>query len=359
MYRWRSVIACVMFGAFGCATGEMDAASSATAQPAAEASAVQTFKRTTAAHLAEVLSDAPTRERLVSELRQSGPLALSELTALIGNIDANLGDDAVPEIWLREPEGVSDSANLLVAYAPAGNKHTWTEIPAYLLGGASVTLDARQAPDAPVLVVETHGRLSMRQGIEEANLLLQSAGLQQVASKTGPLNATSIQTTRLDSIRLKDDHEPWVSGAAEIYAIVSGVIGSNDPQMLVVDMPYLDNDNTTYTPNQIVVNWSNFAFQIANIGLFEKDSNTSYQDLITAIISAVGAAGTLAGFPVVQAVTEIANRIIAAIPASVFTNDDDFVDTFYTIEETRTYSGLVGAGQNATVSLSPFTVLAN
>ena len=112
-------------------------------------------------------------------------------------------------------------------------------------------------------------------------------------------------------------------------------------------------------PLALSENWSNFQFQAANIQLFEHDSNTSYQDLITAIISAVGAAGSLAGIPTVQAITDIANRIVAAIPTSVFSNDDDFVDTFYTLEETKTYTGLVGAARNATVSLTPFFVVAN
>lgn len=356
MSRCSSVIACVMFGALGCATGDLDIAGSA---PAGSASAEQTFKRTTAAHLAEVLTDGATRDQLVGALRQRGPLGLTELAPLIGELGAEAGSDAVPEVWLRDPAGGSDSAHLLIAYAPAGNKRTWTEIPAYRLGGAQVILDAQHAPEVPVLVIETHGRLAMRQGIEEANLLLQRAGLQHVASKTEPLNVTSIATTRLDSIRLVDDEEPWISGAAEIYAIVSGVIGSNDPQMQIVDLPYLDNDGTTYTPNQIIVNWSSYAFQVANIQLFEHDSNTSYQNLITAIISAVGAAGSLAGFPVIQAITEIANRIIAAVPSSVFSNDDDYVDSFYTIQKTLTYTGLVGAGHNATVSLTPFVVVSN
>jgi len=354
MYQCRSVIVCVMSGAFGCATGDMSAAGEREGQVSAD----QTFKRTTAAHLAEVLTDATVREQVVGALRQRGPLALTELAPLLGTIN-DVGSNGVPEVWLREPSGVNGSANLLVAYAPAGNKHTWTEIPAYALGGDAVTLDPQRAPDGPVLVIETHGRLAMHQEVAEANLMLQGAGLQHVASKTEPLNATGIQTTRLDSIRLVNDEEPWILGAAEIYAIVSGVIGSNDPQMLIVDMPYLDFDNTTYTPNQIIVNWSNFQFQIANIGLFEHDSSTSYQDLITAIISAVGAAGSLAGVPTIQAVTDIANRIIAAIPASVFSNDDDFADVFYTIEETKTYTGLVGASKNATVSLTPFFVVAN
>jgi hypothetical protein len=341
-----------MFGAFGCAAGD-------TAEPTGPAAADQTFKRTAAEHLAKVLGDASTREQLISALHQRSPLALSELRGLVGDIGATVGSDVVPEVSLREPAGASDSARLLVAWAPDGDKHAWTEIPAYMLGGAQVTLDPQRAPDAPVLVIETHGRLTMHQEIDQANLLLQRTGLQRVASKTGPLDATNIQTTLLTSIRLANDEEPWISGAAEIYAIVSGVIGSNDPQMVLVDMPYLDNDNTTYSPNQIIINWSGFQYQVANIQLFEHDSNTSYQDLITAIISAVGAAGSLAGLPVVQAVTDIANRIIAAIPASVFTNDDDYVDSFYTIEETKTYTGRVGASNNATISIKPFTVVAN
>jgi hypothetical protein len=356
MYRCRSVITCVIFGAFGCATGPMDAASS---DPAGPAATEQTFKRTAAAHLASVLTDATVREQLVGQLRQHGPVALTELTALIGDIGGDVRSSGVPEVWLRAPSGTTDSTNLLVAYAPAGNKHTWAEIPAYMLGGEPVTLDAQHAPDVPVLVIETHGRLAMHQDIEQANVMLQRAGLQHLPSKTEPLDVAGFQTTRLDSIRLADDEEPWISGAAEIYAIVSGVIGSNDPQMQLVDMPYLDNDGTTYTPNQILVNWSNYAYQVCNIQFFEHDSNTSYQSLITAIISAVGAAGSLAGFPTIQAITEIANRIIAAIPSSVFSNDDDYVDSLYTIQETVTYTGLVGAGHNATVSLTPFFVVAN
>jgi hypothetical protein len=140
---------------------------------------------------------------------------------------------------------------------------------------------------------------------------------------------------------------------------VSGVIGDNNPQLRVVEMPYLDHDGTTYTPNQIVIDWSGFAFQAANLQLFEHDDNTNLQNLVTVVVSAIGAIGSLAGFPVIQAITEIANRIIVAMPASVFTNDDDFVDTFYTLEKTRTYSGLAGAGRNATVSLSPFLLQPN
>jgi hypothetical protein len=353
MFRGKSAIVCAMLGAFGCTDGDK------ITEPAGAESADQTFKRAAAARLASVLADASARDQLIGALRERSPLALSELTGLIGEIDAAAGSDVVPEISLREPAGAYDSASLRVAWAPSGDEATWTEIPAYVLGGARVSLDPQRAPDEPVLVVETHGRLTMLQNIEQANLLLRQAGLQREPSKTGPLEATSIQTTQLTSIRLANDQEPWISGAAEIYAIVSGVVGSNDPQMVIVDMPYLDHDNTTYSPNQLIVNWSNFQYQVANIQLYEHDDNTSYQDLVIAIVSAGGAAGSLAGYPVVQAITEIANRIIAAMPASVFTNDDDYVESFYTIQQTLTYTNLIGAGNKATISIRPFTVVSN
>jgi Protein of unknown function (DUF3103) len=80
---------------------------------------------------------------------------------------------------------------------------------------------------------------------------------------------------------------------------------------------------------------------------------------VTVLVSAIGALGSLAGLPAIQAITEIANRIIAAMPASVFTNEDDYVDSFYTIEKTVPYTGRVGVGHNATVSLTPFFLLSN
>ena len=350
--RSSSVMVCALVGAFGCAAGDP------VPEPAGPESADQAFKRTAAAHLASALGDPAVRDELISALRQRGQLALSELTGLAGGLELAAPGDVVPEVSLRVPAGSFDAASLHVAWAPAGAEESWTEIPAYALGGARVSLDAQRDPDVPVLVVETHGRLTMLQNIERANLLLRQSGLQGVLAKTGPLQA-NIQTTQLTSIRLADDQEPWVSGAAETYAIVSGVIGTNDPQLTIVDMPYLDHDNTTYSPNQIIINWSNFQYQVANIQIYEHDDNTNYQQLVIAIIDAVGAAGSLAGYPVVQAITEIANRIIAAMPAGWFSNDDDYVDSLYTVQQTLTYSNQVGAGNNVRLSMRPFTVVSN
>jgi len=354
----RCVMLFAVSGTLGCVAGAADPVEVGD-------STAQRFKRVAAVRTAAALADAPTRDHLLGALRRTGPVALAEIAALAADDLGDAGGDAVPEVWLHEPTAGGDDANLLVAYAPAGDDRSWTEIPAYTLDGTRVALDARQPPDVPVLVIETHGRLAMLRGIDAANTALQRAGLQRprvdtVARQATPAAAiTGRWTTRLDSIRLADDQEPWISGAAEIYAITSGVIGDNGPELRIVDMPYLDDDGTTYTPHQILIDWTDYTYQAANIQLFEHDDNTSYQDLVTALVTAVGAVGSLAGKPEIQAITEIANRIIAAMPASWFSNDDDYVDTFYTIEKTATYTGYVGAGGNARVSLTPYYLAPN
>lgn len=353
MNGWRAAIACVMFGAIGCATSD-DVASTAPESPA-EMSVQQTFKRSTAARAAEVLADASVRASVLAELRAKGSVALSELPALAGVSTAGLRSDVVPEAWLLDSSTSSD--RLLIAYAPAGDEKTWTTVTAYTLDGQRVELDAHRAPDAPVLVIETNGRLTMQKGVAEANAKLQQLGLQRTPPKVA--SAAGRWTTKLDSIRLNDDHEPWLSGSAEIYAIVSSVITDNAPDVRIVDMPYLDKDGTTYNPNQILIDWTPYAYQAANIQLFEHDDNTNYQTLVSELVSAIGALGSLAGYPQIQAITEIAGRIIAAMPSGWFSNDDDYVDSFYTLEKTATYSGYQGAGRNATVTLTPYYVQPN
>ncbi len=361
MYRRSSAIACIVLGIFGCVADE-PAVTDPAGAPAADpplVSPVEAFKQTTAGAVAAALADPALRSRVLDELRQQGSVALAGLPWL-PTLAAPAGD-AVPEMWLREPDGAPgaaiDSASLIVAYAPTGSEESWTTIPGYTLDGALLALDPRLPPAVPVLVIETHGRLAMRKGIADANDALQRAGLQtvpRVASVTA-----GRWTTKLTSIRLANDQEPWISGAAEVYAVASGVVGDNAPQLRIVELPYLDNDGTTYTPNQILLDWNDYAFQAANLQLFEHDDNTSYQQLVSALVTAIGAAGSLAGYPVVQAITEIANRVIEAMPAGWFANDDDYVDSFYTIEKTPTYTGLIGASRNATISLQPFFLEAN
>lgn len=44
------------------------------------------------------------------------------------------------------------------------------------------------------------------------------------------------------------------------------------------------------------------------------------------------------------------------MPSGWFANDDDYVDSFYTLEKGRYYTGYLGAARNATLSLAPYTL---
>ena len=44
------------------------------------------------------------------------------------------------------------------------------------------------------------------------------------------------------------------------------------------------------------------------------------------------------------------------MPDSWFTNDDDYVDVYYTLFEGQRYSNHKGASSNATITLEPLTI---
>lgn len=262
------------------------------------------------------------------------------------------------EVWLHQ--GTDGGEPVYIAFRPAGNETSWTHIPAYDLNGNKVSLDVDKEPTESVLVVENRGGLSLMRNVELANEYLREHGLQRVLAETqeksfdrfsfesdkGSTRA-SVTTTRLDRIRLSDDMEPWISGKAEVYAITAGVFDHNNANIHIIGMPYLDHDDTTYYPRQIILDWRNYDYAAANILLYEQDDNTNYQDLLVVIVNAVGQLGSLAGYPAVTAIATITSTIIEAIPSSFFSNDDDFVDAYYTIEKDRSYYGLRGAGNNA------------
>lgn len=79
-------------------------------------------------------------------------------------------------------------------------------------------------------------------------------------------------TTKVDSIYLNDDEEPWVLGDAEIYSIVSGFGLDGNVRVDTVTMPYPDDDHTTCYPNQILVNWSNYKYNEADVTLAQSSS---------------------------------------------------------------------------------------
>lgn len=61
-----------------------------------------------------------------------------------------------------------------------------------------------------------------------------------------------------------------------------------------------------------------------------------------------------ASAPSYAVIGQVATAILQAMPASWFTNDDDYVDSFYTLEKGPTYVNYFGAAKNATISLVPY-----
>jgi hypothetical protein len=160
----------------------------------------------------------------------------------------------------------------------------------------------------------------------------------------------SVKTiTKLDTIKLKDDEEPWWKGDAEIYGIAMGQGKDGKARADVVGMPYLNNDDTTYSPGQGIIDWSNFRWNNVDFLLMEQDDNTNYKDLAKAV---AGAIATLAGG---AAYVPLINAVLDAIPSSWLTDDDDYVDSFYMLA--RNSSGAkVGASNNAHITIHPVLV---
>lgn len=369
------------------ASAQVVYAGSAPAQRPAKATKIDDAKRFAAYKVAGMLSDRQFTAVVQRELAgKSQPVMLSPLlndysatstqakaaAATLRSTDqvvrqqkaiaADTG--SVMEMRLYTPKkfaGKVDWKNLLVAYPPSSKKNEYAAVEAFDRNGKSYRLDGRTAPTMPVLVVGINRREAHRAGVALMNRHLQMAGMQSKApmmamSSVTPM-ATNIETTKLTRIRLDNDEEPWISGAAEVFAVVSGVQPEQAKATLtIVDMPYLDNDGTDYTPNQILIFWSEYRYGAANVQLFEHDDNTNYQSLAVALSQGVTAIlGVFA--PGYAVIGQVATAILQAMPANWFSNDDDYVDTFYTLEKGRTYTGYRGAANNATISLAPYTLV--
>lgn len=271
----------------------------------------------------------------------------------------------VPELWLYEPDsvqGLKSLNDILFAYAPEGDESTWKQIEAFNRFGNVVYLDPQVEPTVPVIVLETHGSFAQKYTAAQMNKLLRESGL-QAAKPTKPstdfqIQAADVETTKMTKVRLADDKEPWIKGAAEIYIITSGVRNSNnDAELTIIPLNYLDHDKTDYFPNQLVLFWDDYTYNAANIQFWEDDGDTNYQALILALLDAIEVAGGLAGQPEVTAIAQIANMIIEAMPESFFSDDDDFVDTCYTLVKGQYYTNHFCAAANAKLSLVPFLLM--
>ncbi|MEU4567918.1 DUF3103 family protein [Micromonospora sp. NPDC023956] len=252
---------------------------------------------------------------------------------------------ALPDMHAALARGVSP----LVAAAPSDDLPA--SVTAYARGGVPVRLDAARIPARPVLVVEVDTRRALTAGLSLMRTELARRGVGDSASTVrGRATATAgYWATRIDALRLDDDMEPWIKGDAEIYSVVAGFGLDGKATVDLVQMPYLDDDGTTYRPNQILVHFAGYKYNLADVVMMEDDGDTNYQALVQAIVAAL--------LVVVDggAYQPLVGAILDAIPTSWYTDDPDYVDSWYTL--TSTSGGrLDGAAGNGWLDVSPYFV---
>ncbi|MCP3100457.1 DUF3103 domain-containing protein [Myxococcus sp. K15C18031901] len=339
-----------------------------------------TLARQQDATLQRELASRLSGERLAVDLKQwlsTVPIQAS-VTAAAERADLNIrrskglaGEvDSLLQVRLASAsmlEALRQGVEPLYAYEPDGDDATWQFIEAFDRLGGVHHLDVHRMPEQPVLVVDIDARKDLAAGIKLMRERLVALGQRPVptldaraaaaATQGASAAATSTPVTILDRIYLNDDQEPWISGAAEIYAVVNGVDPSRDaPALDIVDMPYLDYSGTTYSPNQVLIFWDRYRWAAANVILMEHDDNTNYQDLVAYLFTVASQILTAVGQPGISSLVALGSGLVQQMPSNWFTNDDDYVDSFYTLEKNHTYTNYSGAGGNAIVSLRPYVI---
>jgi len=291
-------------------------------------------------------------------------------------------DQAPWQVRLASPDMITAWQNgqtPLFAYEPEGDEADWRYVEAFDVHGNTHLLDINQMPERPVFVVEQNQRAKMQAGIKLANELLKQrqferSDLMQAAEVKGLAKSTTsslstpepkafLETTVLNSIQVEDIQEPWILGKAEVYALVTGIDLDTDEAVLrLVDLPYLQEANQTYEPNQVVIQWGEYRWGAVDITLMEHDKNTDYKELASNLLNTASEIMKLIPSESMSsyiAVTELTNLIISAMPSHWLVNNDDYIDTFYTVLKDQEIQDRLGALGNAQAVFSKMDILKN
>ncbi|MEU7996056.1 DUF3103 family protein [Micromonospora sp. NPDC049060] len=243
----------------------------------------------------------------------------------------------------------------LVAATPIDDSAT--SVHAYDRSGGTVVLDAARVPQRPVLVVDVDTERALAAGLALMRQELGERGIGRAAparpasgtSAGGVTASAGYWATKVNAVRLSDDKEPWIKDAAEIYNVVAGFGLDGKVKVDLVQMPYLDHDGTIYYPNQILVHFSSYKYNLADVVMMEDDGDTNYSALVKAIANAL--------LVIVDggAYIPLVNAILDAIPVSWYTDDPDFVDAWYTLS-TSSSGRKHGAGANGWMDVARYWV---
>jgi hypothetical protein len=228
----------------------------------------------------------------------------------------------------------------LVAATP--NDDDATEFTAYEPGGKAQTLGTATIPRRPVLFVEVDVTTAAQLGMAVIQ--------QHTKTPKPPVTVTAgYWASQITSIRFGDVEEPWFKGDAEIFAIVGGFDLNGDVRADTLTLPYLDDEDHTYYPNQMLVHWNRYKYSLADVVFMEDDGDTNYLNLAKALVAAL--AYILDG----GAYVPLVNAILDALPTSWWTDDPDFVDACYAMTRDANWTRSC-AGGNGTLGIKPFWV---
>ncbi|MET8631497.1 DUF3103 family protein [Streptomyces sp. NPDC004680] len=344
-------------------------------KPPTTSSVVSTAEDHAARAIAGSLTDSAWRARVKEAALGSGEVAVtaladkaggtleSDLAAADRRIAAAKGLDAGVGSLLRLRLGDGSMRAALAAgttpwVAAATSDDDATTVTAYDSRGRAHTLDARTAPAHPVYVVDIDGSKALAAGLGVLNDELARYGVDSAAPASRKASealsrasaaAGGFWTTRITSVELSDDEEPWIKGDAEIYTLVTGFGQDGTVRVDPVDMPYLDNDGTVYRPNQILVNWSLYKYNLADAVMMEDDGSTNYRDLAKAIATALLAIADQGTY------IPLVNAVLDAIPDDWWTDDPDYVDSWYTLAQSDNGTRY-GARGNGWMTVEPYFV---
>ncbi|WP_439663456.1 DUF3103 family protein [Lentzea sp. HUAS TT2] len=205
---------------------------------------------------------------------------------------------------------------LLVAAAPDDDNAT--KLKAYDRKGNTHELTTAHEPDQPLVLIDIDVEKAAKRGMD---VIRQAMPTPQTGQLAG------YWATQVTRVRVSDVQEPWFKGDAEIFALVSGFGLDGKVRVDPVTMPYLDEENTTYAPNQLLVHWNNYKYDLADVVMMEDDGDTNYKALAQALVAAL--------LTIVDggAYIPLVSAVLDAIPDSWYTDDPDYVESWYTLSE--------------------------
>ncbi|MFB6892505.1 DUF3103 family protein [Kitasatospora sp. NPDC056327] len=344
----------------------------------AAASPVTAIEDGIARTLAASLADPALRERLRTATA-AAPAELAPLAAGLTGTTARglaaaaeradrgvaaakgLRDDLGPllRVQLADPSmRAALDAGAAPLVATAGTDEHARTVRAYDTAGRAHALNAATLPARPVYLVDVDTAKALAAGTDLLRRELAARGIAPsapgaqapgTAAPTAQAATAGWWGTKITSIRVNDDEEPWFKGAAEMFSLVSGFGQDGKVRVDPVSMPYLQYDGTVYYPNQILVNWSNYKYNLADVVLMEDDGDTNYLALAQAI------AAVLLTVADQGAYIPLVNAVLAALPTNWWTDDPDYVESWYTLARTST-GHLNGARGNGWMTVEPYWV---